>query len=446
MFTNLFTEQYLETVMSDPATYEQDYRALMERTQKKRRLYHGQEVPMTYQGFFFEPDDLALFEAILHTMASIGEKVTAKFLEDPTYRSKFHFDPVTESLILINPGYTMPVPVGRYDIFYHGDGRFQFCELNTDGSSAMNEDRVLGKILASSKIMEEMSADWTIEPFELFHSLVRALTGYYKKIKGKLPQTVAIVDFEDKMTEKEFRHFHEVFEQDGFDCTLTDPRKMSYRDGVLYGTDPYTGREAAIDLVYRRVVTSDFVDRIDQCQDFLSAYRDGAFVMMGSFRSQIMHSKLIFKVLHDPETRAFLSHREQVFIKEHIPMTREILTDADKEAVIRKKDRYILKPYNSYASQGILLGQEHDSEEWTRLITALPFNEYIYQEFVRVEETPFLHMKDYEFQVDPFGHVIGLFMYLEQFAGIYARIGQGGIISGARDYFTAPAFQVQKKA
>lgn len=445
MFINEFTESYIKKVMDNPRPYEEDYRGMLERSENKRRLSKHEVVPMTYQGFFFEDDDSAYFETILQTMASIGHKVTAKFLEDPAYRKAFHFSQTLEDLILIDPGYTTPVPVGRYDIFYNGRGDFKFCELNTDGSSAMNEDRVLGKLLLRSKIMEAMSRDWEISRFSLFRPLVHALTWEYKKLKGKLPQTVAIVDFDDKMTEKEFRHFHEVFEKEGFDCTLTDPRTMEYRDGVLYGTDPYTGREAAIDLVYRRMVTSDFLERIDDCQALLQAYKDQAFVMMGSFRSQIMHSKMIFKILHDPETLAVLSPEEQAFVKAHIPLTREVLTEEDKALIKSQKDDWILKPYNSYASQGILLGREHSDRDWAAIVDDLPFNEYVYQAFVDVDPTPFLHLEDYAFQVDNFGHVIGLFMYMEEFAGIYARIGQSGIISGARDYFAAPAYLVKKK-
>lgn len=215
MFINEFTKDYIRMVMGQPRYYEQDYRGIMERSENKRRLIPGDPIPMTYQGFYFEEEDEAFFRSILHTMASIGHKVTAKFLEDPDYRASFHFSKALEDLILIDPGYTTPVPVGRYDIFYNGDGDFKFCELNTDGSSAMNEDRVLGKLLLKSKAMEAMAGDWEIARYPLFRPLVEALTGEYKRLKGKLPQTVAIVDFEDKMTEKEFRHFHEVFEKKG---------------------------------------------------------------------------------------------------------------------------------------------------------------------------------------------------------------------------------------
>lgn len=445
MFINDFTKEYLDRVQKDPSEYEMEYRRIMSRTKKKRTLYGDNEVDITYQGFFFEEKDVEVFKRIIHTMASIGQKITAKFVEDAEYRKKFRFSKEMEDLILIDPGYTMPVPVARYDIFYNGNGDFKFCELNTDGSSAMNEDRVLGKILKKSKIMREMAEEWDIERFELFRSLVKSLTSIYKDYMNKLPISVAIVDFEDKGNPKEFKHFHKIFEELGFDCTVTDPSKMTYRDGRLYGVDNVTGREAAIDLVYRRVVTSDFLERIDQCQDFLQAYKDQAFVMMGSFRSQIMHSKLVFKVMHDEETLAFLSDEEREFIKKTIPFTKEILGKEDLEELKNNKDKYIIKPYNAYASKGVLLGREWKDDDWKIVINSLPLDKYIYQEYIDHEATPFLHMEDYKFKIRDFNHVIGLFMYGEEFVGTYSRIGLDGLVSGARSYYAVPGYLVKRK-
>lgn len=445
MFYPEFTREYIEKIKENPDRYEKDYQRMMETSLEERQLYKQDVIPMTYQGMFFQEDQLKEFRQIIEIMVSIGRKVTHRFLKDPQYRKGFHFDAKTEELILIDPGYSIPVPVGRYDIFYNGDGGFKFCELNTDGSSAMNEDRVLGGLLSDSLIMKEMAEEWTIEPFELFRSLAVGLAEIYRKTRGMLPRTVAIVDFIDKGTTKEFEHFRRVFEQEGFHTLICDPRQMIYKEGRLIGKDVRSGEEAQIDLVYRRVVTSDFVDRMDHCPDFLQAYRDRAFLMLGSFRSQVMHSKLIFKMLSDPLTREILTEEENAFVNRHVPLTRELLTEEDRREIIANKDRYILKPYNLYASQGIYVGHEHGSEEWARMITDLPLNQYIYQEYVHVDRTPIVEFIDGRLEVNDFAHVIGLFLYNERFAGSYTRVGQKGIISGARAYYSAPVFLARRK-
>ncbi len=53
-------------------------------------------------------------------------------------------EPKLEELILNRPTYYSPIPIARIDIFYNEKtGDFKFCEFNTDGTSAMNEDRKL---------------------------------------------------------------------------------------------------------------------------------------------------------------------------------------------------------------------------------------------------------------------------------------------------------------
>ena len=67
-----------------------------------------------------------------------------EYLKNPSYRKLFPFSRKLEELILIPNGYQSLLPIARFDIFYNEEnGNFKFCEINTDGTSAMNEDYVL---------------------------------------------------------------------------------------------------------------------------------------------------------------------------------------------------------------------------------------------------------------------------------------------------------------
>lgn len=432
--------------LQDPR-YAQDAREMLENSEETRRLYHGTVIPMTYQGMFFTDETVALFQRIIDTMVTIGRKITDEFVKNPAYRKGFHFDAKTEELILIDPGYDMPVPVGRYDIFYNGGESFQFCELNTDGSSAMNEDRVLGDLLLRTRLFSEMARDWEIEPFSLFDPLVERFLARYEAITGRACQSVAIVDRLEKGTSLEFEVFRDAFCRAGVSCVIADVRELTYHDGRLFAPQKETEESLAIDLVYRRLVTSDYVAIADEAQAFEQAYREHAFLSFGSFRSQVMHAKTIFSMMHDPKTRALLTDAENDFIAAHVPWTKDLVSEEDRDRVIREKDRFILKPYNSYASQGILLGREYTRERWAEEIRRLPLDRYIYQEFVDVDPTPFVEWDAEENRLveTRFGHVIGLFLYDETFAGSYTRVGRHGLISGARPYYSAPVFTVRRK-
>lgn len=484
MFYPEFTKDYIRRVMTHPDRYAEDAQSLIGESIEKRRLYHGMEVPMTYQGMFLTPQEVETFQEMIRTMVSIGRKVTAEYVKNPAYRKGFHFDAAMEELILLDPGYDMPVPVGRYDIFYRGGGDYRFCELNTDGASAMNEDRVLGDLLLQSRIMQDMQKDWSLSRFSLFDSLVSVFLDRYRKIRGREAKSVAIVDVLDKGTRMEFDVYRDRFAAAGVRAVVADVRDLRFADGKLWAKDE-KGEPLAIDLVYRRLVTSDFLAVRKEAKAFEEAYRAGAFLSFGSFRSQVMHAKTTFAMLHKEETLALLTPEEREFIARRIPMTWEITTPEDKSKVIEKKDAYILKPYNSYGSQGVVIGRDHTQNEWETVVNALPYAQYIAQEFVDNDPTPFLcfqndpnaadgdseealpivkslddtktvsfaqALKDAEtpetagpFVVKPFGHVLGCFLFDEQFAGCYVRIGQHNMISGLRDYFTAPTFVVTRR-
>lgn len=446
MFEPEFTREYIQRVLQDPEAYAEDFCRIRDASVEDRKIYKGALVPMTYQGFFIEPEQVAFFSDIISQMARIGRKVTAEFLANPDYRQGFRLSPDMERLILLDPGYHMPVPVGRYDIFYNGGQDFIFNEFNTDGSSAMNEDLVLGQVLADSRIFKEMEADWTLQPFELFDSLVTSMTQHYARIRGQLPMNVAIVDFMDKGTLAEFEKFHATFEKQGYNCIIADPRDMRYAEGRLWGHDPDGNKDIPIDLVYRRVVTADFLDRIQACQDFLQAYEDQAFVMIGSFRSQIMHSKLIFSVLRSEASRTILTPEEWAFVQDHVPETWPILQEADKDRLLAQKDQYVVKPYNGYGAKGVSIGREMSQAAWEARIRELPLDVYCAQQFIAVDRTPVLDLGDQGLEVQNMGHVLGLYLYGEQFAGLYCRLGKGYQISSEGQYYTAPAFVVERKA
>src|SRR5690606_25986558 len=135
----------------------------------------------------------------------------------------------------------------RFDIFYGGNDNFKFCELNTDGSSAMNEDNTLAEILLETKSMKDFSKKYSFSLFELFDSWVRESISIYKQFNPNNPSpNVAIVDFVESGTPNEFEEFKKAYERNGYNCIIVDPRDLNYRDGGLYYKD------YKIDLVYRR--------------------------------------------------------------------------------------------------------------------------------------------------------------------------------------------------
>lgn len=432
------SKKYIDMVMANQENYHEDYKLTIEKVKHSSAQYKGKPVPFLYHPFFVNNKILKDFKKISETMFSIGDKVTDRYVEDLDFRKKFGFPKWVEELIEIDNGYDINVPIGRFDIFYEDYDNFKFCELNTDGSSAMNEDNTIGKILLETKALKNFSDNYRLDYLELINTWVDTSIGIYNKYDSlnKTPN-VAIVDFIESGTSAEFKVFQDAYNAKGYNCIIVDPRELEYRDNKLYFED------YRIDLVYRRIVTFELIDKVDEILDFIKAYRECAFCCIGSLRSQVIHNKIFFKILHDEDTLEMLTEEERTFVKEHIPYTG--IFGGEEEAfyeVLNNKDKYIMKPMDLNASQGVYVGRDLDYEEWKLRLKKDWNNEYIYQELVENYSREYLMFKDGKFTVEDFKSVIGLFIYNESFSGIYTRIGQENIISGVTDYYAAPSILV----
>ena len=434
-------DEYINLIKKDPKKYFEDYKLTMDKVAKSPAQYKGKPVPFLYHPMFFTEKDVKDIEKIGDMMISITNKVTQRYIDHPEYRERFGYSKELEELILIENGYDINVPIGRFDIFYKDIDNFKFCELNTDGSSAMNEDNTIAKILLETESLKSLSEKYDISYFELIDKWVDDSLEIFNKWDKDIDKpNVAIVDFKESGTPKEFELFQESYRRKGCNAIIADPRDLKYKDGDLYFDD------FKIDLVYRRIVTFELIENIKDIPDFIQAYKDEAFCCIGSIKSQIIHNKIIFKILHDEDTLEFLSEEERDYVKNHIPYTGEFREDRSVyEKVLSNKEKYIMKPLDLNASRGVYTGRDLSQDEWKEKLDESWNKDYIYQEFVDPYPREFVVFEDEEVKVEEFGSIVGIFMYKEKFAGMYTRIGKENIISGLTSYYTAPNLEVKSK-
>jgi hypothetical protein len=298
----------------------------------------------------------------------------------------------------------------------------------------MNEDNTIGSILLRSRGLEDFGREYSLRNPELVKTWVEESIKIYNKWDdtGKKPN-VAIVDFTESGTSAEFQLFKETYENEGFSCIIADPRDLEYRDGGLYH------RDYRIDLIYRRIVTFELIEKFDQVKDFVDAYMDDAVCVVGTIRSQVIHNKIFFKILHDQDTLEGLSDDQREFVEKHIPFTGLFKGEEEVlQEVLNNKDRYIIKPLDMNASQGVYPGRDFDEEKWRSILDSTFNKEFIYQEFVDPYERDFVVYEDGRFKAESLGSIVGIFMYNRHYSGLYTRLGKNNIISGVTDYYCAP--------
>lgn len=441
MNSDKVNREYIEMVKGNEDRYLDDYKKVMEKVERSNAKYKGKVMPTLYHPMFVTDEDVRTLENIGKVMMDISNKLTDRFIKDKEFRKKFGFPKFIEELIEIDNGYGVNIPIARFDLFYEDKDNFKFCELNTDGSSAMNEDYIFSNIMLESLVLQDFSKDKQLSAFELFRSWVRESIDIYRKIDNpKEKPNVAIVDFKESATDMEFLEFQKAYRDEGYPCIIADPRDLTYRDGGLFYED------YKIDLVYRRMVSYEIIDNRDEIKDFLAAYRDMAFVCVGSLKSHVIHNKIFFKVLHDRDTLAYLTEEERDFVKKRIPYT-GIFGGSEEtfKKVLEGKDKYIMKPMDLNASQGVYVGRDFSDEEWKKRLRDSFDKDYIYQEYFDPFERDFLLKTDRGFEADSFKTTIGLYIYNEKLKGLYSRIGQETIISGVVRYFTVPNILVEEE-
>jgi len=365
------------------------------------------------------------FREIVTVSCRIFEKVIREYREHADYRRLFAFPKALEELILLPPQYDGFLPIARLDLFYHEDtGEFQFCEINTDGTAAMLKDYELQKALIHNPAHRAVSEVYNLRPFELFDTWVNTFLSLYDTYpKKKERPHVAIVDFLENGSLAEFEEFARRFQKAGISCEICDIRALRYSNGRLYSE---SGDQ--IDAIYRRAVTADVMSHYGEVTDFLNAVRDDAVFLVGAFSTQLIHTKWLFYVLYHARTMAFLTKEEQLFIQEHVPFTVEFASEyISLETVLTKKDAFILKPMDAYASKGVYAaGRDHEQASWERIARDLYGKGYICQQYCEQYFTDNIDFAWGDGEWRPYMTMPGLYAYNGVFSGVLLRMGCGG--------------------
>lgn len=427
-------ERFVEEVLRDVETYRQDHAWMKEEVLHSEAYYKGSPVPFLYMPRLITPSQLEDLRSIVKRSNAIFEKVIRRYETDARYRATFAFPKLMEELILLPTPLEWPVPMARYDVFYRGEDDFTFCEINTDGSSAMNEDRVFTEIMLRSKARDILEP---MEPytFELFRTWVESFKSHFAP--GEL-RRVAILDTGKIEESFEFLRFRDTFREAGIACDLANPEDLIF-DGEWIRQN---GEQ--VDAIYRRLVTSDFFHEIENHMHLVQAMKQGKTVWIGPVKTQVIHNKRVFYVLHLEEFQDMFTQEEKEFIKKHVPYTAELTKNRLTEELIEDKDNYLLKPPDSYAAKGVLAGRKATPEEWKKALEEGAGSGMLLQRFA---ELPKIRCIDFEAEGDTaiYHHITGLFVYDGELAGIFSRASRQEMIAEQYDGRTLPTFGVKNE-
>src|SRR5207248_1089904 len=172
------------------------------------------------------------------------------------------------------------------------------------------------------------------------------------------------------------------FESQAIKTVICDPRSLEYRHGRLYAGG------VAVNLVYRRVLTSELLAKHDETRALTDAYLAGAVCVINSFRAKLLHKKMSLALLSDPRYGRLYTPAQKTAIRRHVPWTRRVTMELAEE-IARHRKTMVLKPNDEYGGKGVILGWTVEQSEWEAAIDVATTQSYVVQKAVEIPRVSF---------------------------------------------------------
>jgi hypothetical protein len=335
---------------------------------RAERLFFGDRIHCPFlRPFFLDDEQVALVRRVSETIARMGERVAHAAFERPQILDAVGITEAERALVAIDPGYTTASTASRLDSFILPDS-LQFAEYNAESPAGLGYSEKLTGCFEHLEILGRFRERFQASAFSLMEPMLQALVASYREWGGTAsPPTIAIVDFREVPTWAEFLILQAKFESLGVPTIVGTPQQLEF-DGRTLRVD---GR--AIDLVYRRALVNDVIEKPAECKALVDAYAARAVCVANTFLCKIPHKKAFFALLTDDAFGDLFSREERDVAARHIPWTRlvregETTRNGKRVDLIShvraERQDLVLKPNDDYGGHGVTLGWEADDNAW----------------------------------------------------------------------------------
>jgi len=349
-------------------------------------------------------------------------------LRDAGLRAELDLDPEEEKLALADPGCRSSSPSARLDSFMADEVRY--VEYNAESPAGMAYGDNLAEVFATLPVMKAFRRRFRGRFLSTRRRQLAAMLRAFKQWRQAETPVVAIVDWVGLPTATEFEMFKEYFESQGVQTLICDPRELELRRGKLFAGG------TAVNLVYRRVLTSELLARGEETRALRDAYLAGAACVVNTFRAKLLHKKMSLALLSDDRYRGLYSPAQRAAIKRHIPWTRRVRPEL-ADTIARRREELVLKPNDEYGGKGVVLGWTVEQSEWEAAVEVALTQSYVVQEAVPVPRQTFpvaldeVRYLDLAIDLDPYlfdGRAAGCLTRLSAAALLNVTAGAGSIV------------------
>jgi hypothetical protein len=394
--------EYHELLASDESLTAELFARLKGVMKAARLLYGERELGVSLRPHFLTRRQYDLLVARSQILAGAFDKIAAAMLVDPALMDRVGVRERERQLAMIHPGYDWPAINTRLDAFVHGD-QIKFVEYNAENPSSLTDQSGLNQALFELRALQSLAERYRMRQFTPAASLLDALLATYREWGGTGAPNIAILDWPDLPTEHEFVLLRNYFVGCGAPTIICAPDELEYSGGRLRRGD------FRIDLVYKRVIIHEFLDRYDDAHPLIRAYRNRDVCLINPFRCKLLHKKAGFELLTDEAHQGWFTHQELEVIHQCVPWTRRVSErktfhrgrEVDLVEHVRKHCAdFILKPNDDYGGRGVFFGDRASQSEWDEAIANALNDDYVVQERLELqtEEFPIFNEREWGFQ------------------------------------------------
>ncbi|MGH7612945.1 MAG: hypothetical protein ACREMW_02745 [Gemmatimonadales bacterium] len=373
--------------------------AMLDAELRRRGLFFGDRALCTVlRPRFLTPEQYRFLRERCAILLRAFDRAYRAALENEAVRRQFGLVEWEEALIRRDPGFPDASPMSRIDAFYLPDqNSLRLTEYNAETPAGAAYADALAEAFLALPVMRPFLRRFDVRPLPGRHGVLHALLDAYGRWGGRAAPRIAILDWREVPTHNEFVLWVDYFRSRGLEAEIIDPRETELRDGRLVAGG------AAFDLIYKRVLISELVERGGRDHPVIRAVESGAVCMVNPFRCKLLHKKASLAVLSDERNVGLFSDTERQTIDAHIPWTRTVAERATQYAgrtvdllpfVAAQRERLVLKPNDAYGGQGIVLGWEVDDAAWARALDVALHEPHVVQERVPIPSEPFPSMVD----------------------------------------------------
>jgi uncharacterized circularly permuted ATP-grasp superfamily protein len=380
--------------------------ALMRQRQRERGTYFGERPVCTVlrPHFYSESKWVSLrhkLEAVLDAFIRAHEICC----DSAEHRATLGLHSWEEQLFQMDTSRRRPWTSTRVDTFWIADTEaLKSVEYNAETPAGIGYNDVLCDVFDELVPMKLFQEKYTLQPMRGLPHLLKAILKAYHDWGGIGSPQVGILDWHEVPTLNEHEITRQFFEKHSVVTKLGDPRALEYRDGKLWLED------FRIDLIYKRVLYSELIERMGMDNPIIRAVKDGTVYITNSPACKLMAKKASLAFLSDERNRNLFNPAQQAAIDDSIPWTRVVAErkttyngqEVDlTEFVMQNQQKLVLKPNDEYGGKGVILGWDCTAEEWSETLKQALNLPFVVQERVQVVERSFPAMMNGSLDISP---------------------------------------------